>query len=233
MPAGVGQRLADRRHRRSARSARSAPSTARSSGAAISSRRRTPVRRSPPIASTSRLNDGRVVALRVETGEPIWEQRLGGAPNDILALDDRLYAGSKDNFFYCLMTEDGRVDWRWRTGADVVGRPSPTSGRVYFVSLDNVLRAINHSNGVQQWMRPLPFRPGLAAAESRRITVVVAGLAGSARAFNMKDGMAAGELRDRRRQRDRRAAPRLRASAVGARSDGGRGHATRSRKARP
>ena len=29
-----------------------------------------------------------------------------GPPNDILALDDRLYVGSKDNFFYCLMAEE-------------------------------------------------------------------------------------------------------------------------------
>ena len=81
----------------------------------------------PPALAADRVyvptDDGRVVALRVDTGAPVWERRLGGAPNDILALDDRLYVGSKDNFFYCLMADDGRVDWRWRTGGDVIGRP--------------------------------------------------------------------------------------------------------------
>ena len=52
--------------------------TAISSGAAISDRRRTPGPRSPPIASYVPLDDGRIVALRVDTGEPLWERRLGG-----------------------------------------------------------------------------------------------------------------------------------------------------------
>jgi hypothetical protein len=38
------------------------------------------------------------------------------------------------------MAKDGRVDWRWRTGGDVVGLPAPTN-TMYFVALDNVLRS--------------------------------------------------------------------------------------------
>src|SRR5207237_1034111 len=69
-------------------------------------------------------DDGRIVALKVDDGTPLWERKLGGKPGDILAFDDRLFTGSKDNFLYCLLTKDGAVDWRWRTGADVVGRPA-------------------------------------------------------------------------------------------------------------
>ena len=61
------------------------------------------------------LDDNRVVALQVETGEPLWEQRLGDKPNDMLALDDRIYVGSIDNFLYCLEADDGVIAWRWRT----------------------------------------------------------------------------------------------------------------------
>jgi outer membrane protein assembly factor BamB len=139
------------------------------------------------------LNDGRVLALRLDTGAQIWERKLGGAPNEILALGDRLIVGSNDNFLYSLKTDDGAVDWLVRTGADVVSRPVVDRDRVYFVSLDNVLRALNRGNGVQQWKRPLPFRPAwppLKAAD----TVVVAGIAGAARAFFLKDGKPAGEL---------------------------------------
>ena len=93
------------------------------------------------------VDDGRVVALQVESGEPVWERRLGGAPNDMLALDDRLYVGSADNFFYCLDADDGEVAWRWRTGADVIGAPVADDRRVYFVSLDNVLRALDLRRG--------------------------------------------------------------------------------------
>ncbi|MCU1384593.1 MAG: hypothetical protein JWL71_3290 [Acidobacteria bacterium] len=137
--------------------------------------------------------DGRIIALRVESGEPIWERRLGGAGNDILALDERLYVGSQDNFFYCVMTEDGRVDWRWRTGGDVIGRPVADDRYVYFVALDNVLRAMNLSSGGQQWMRPLPMRPA-SGPIIVGATIVVAGQAPPLRAFNMKDGIQAGVL---------------------------------------
>jgi outer membrane protein assembly factor BamB len=137
--------------------------------------------------------DGRIVALDVETGEREWERRLGGPPNDVLALTERMYVGSQDNYFYCLMTKDGRVDWRWRTGGDVIGLPIVDKDRVYFVALDNVLRALDQKSGVQQWMRPLSIRPawGPIAAGS---TVLVAGLTPSVRGFEMKDGAPAGEL---------------------------------------
>lgn len=137
--------------------------------------------------------DGRIVALRIENGEPIWERRLGGAVNDILALDDRLYAGSQDNFFYCVMASDGRVDWRWQTGGDIIGRPVADDRRVYFVALDNVLRAMNLISGNQQWMRPLPLRPAWGPVKGAS-AIVVAGPAPPLRAFDVKDGVAAGTL---------------------------------------
>ena len=137
--------------------------------------------------------DHRIVALRVESGEPVWERRLGGAPNDILALDDRLYAGSQDNYFYCVMTADGRVDWRWRTGGDVIGKPVADGRYVYFVALDNVLRAMNLVTGGQQWMRPLPIRPAWGPVKAGS-TIIVAGQTPPLRAFALKDGVAAGTL---------------------------------------
>jgi outer membrane protein assembly factor BamB len=137
--------------------------------------------------------DHRIVALRVESGEPLWERRLGGAPNEILALDDRLFAGNKDNFFYCVMTADGRVDWRWRTGGDVIGKPVADDRYVYFVSLDNVLRAMNQVTGGQQWMRPLPIRPAWGAVKAGS-TIVVTGQTPPLRAYNVKDGVAAGTV---------------------------------------
>ena len=137
--------------------------------------------------------DGRIVALRVESGEPLWERRLGGAPNDILALDDRIYAGSKDTFFYCVLAADGKIDWRWRTGGDIIGRPVADERLVYFVSLDNVLRAMNLVTGGLQWMRPLPMRPAFGPVRAGS-TIVVAGQEAPLRAYNIKDGVAAGTL---------------------------------------
>ena len=135
------------------------------------------------------VDDGRVVALRVDTGEVEWERRLGGPATGLLALDDRLYAGSNDNYFYALDTADGRVAWRWRTGADVIGIPVVDERNVYFVSLDNVLRALSRKTGVQQWVRLLPFRPTRGPLKIDR-TLIVSGIPPTLRAYNMKDGSA-------------------------------------------
>jgi outer membrane protein assembly factor BamB len=150
-----------------------------------------------PALAADRLyvptTDRRIVALNVESGEVAWEHRLGGAPNEILAFDDRLYAGAKDNFFYCVMAEDGRIDWRWRTGGDIIGKPVADDKYVYFVALDNVLRAMHRVTGGQQWMRPLPFRPAYGPVKAGS-TIVVAGQTPPLRVFNLKDGVAAGTL---------------------------------------
>ena len=140
--------------------------------------------------------DDRLVALRFDTGEPVWERRLGGAPGGILALGDRLYVGSTDNYFYCLRTSDGEVVWRWRTGADVVGRPVADDRRVYFVSLDNVLRALTLGGGSQQWRRLLPLRPSAGPLMTAG-TLVVSGVAPSVLAFSTGNGNPAGTLTPR------------------------------------
>ena len=137
--------------------------------------------------------NNRVVALGIEDGELLWERRLGGSPNDILALGERLYAGAKDNFFYCLMANDGRVAWRWRTGGDAIGLPISHEGRVYFVALDNVLRALNVKSGVQLWMRPLALRPAWGPVRAGS-TIIVSGLTASLPAYDLKDGKPAGEV---------------------------------------
>lgn len=156
----------------------------------------TPVRAAPSLVGDRAYvstADGRVVALNAASGEPVWERRLGGAPAEILALDDRLYVGAADNYLYCLLTKNGEIDWRWRTGGDVVGRPIGDERRVYFVALDNVLRALDRKSGGQQWMRPIPLRPTSGPVRAGG-TLVIAGLSSTLRAYNIADGAAAGEI---------------------------------------
>jgi eukaryotic-like serine/threonine-protein kinase len=105
------------------------------------------------------LEDGRIAALDLLSGGAIWERQLRDAPGRLLALEDRLFAGAADNFFYCLSTRDGRVLWRWRIGAEVAGAPVVDDERVYVAALDNALRGLDRRSGVQRWRRPLPVRP--------------------------------------------------------------------------
>ena len=104
------------------------------------------------------MADGRILGLDLTSGEQLWARALGGSPTRILALDD-LFVGSTDNFFYSLSPKHGAVNWRWRTGADIIGRPVADEDRVYFLSLDHVLRALDRRSGVQRWTQAVPIRP--------------------------------------------------------------------------
>ena len=139
------------------------------------------------------MTDGRIIALQIETGEQVWEHRLGGAPNEIQATSDLVYAGSTDNYFYALRARDGLIAWRWATGGNVVGRPVVDKRLVYFVSFDNVLRALDKNTGNQRWKRGLAFRPtrGLVVIGE---AVIASGISRSATAFAMKDGTTVGSM---------------------------------------
>jgi hypothetical protein len=137
--------------------------------------------------------DRRVVALQVTTGAPLWERRLGGVPGELLALDDRLYFGADDHYFYSLDAADGRPRWRWRVGVDAVGRPIADDRAVYFTALDNVVRSLNQGSGSQRWKRALPLRPAWGPLEAGD-TVLITGVAPVVRGVSAKDGKPAGEL---------------------------------------
>jgi outer membrane protein assembly factor BamB len=139
------------------------------------------------------LDDGRIVALQLETGEMLWERRLGGPATEMLALDERIFAGSTDNYFYALRARDGEVLWRWSTGADVVGRPVTDRRHVYFVSLDNVLRALDRNNGAQRWKQGLPIRPTRGPVVAGDV-LLVSGITQNVPAYLAKDGAPAGSL---------------------------------------
>lgn len=136
---------------------------------------------------------GEVVALQVETGELLWIRRLGGTPHDILALDDRIYVGSADNFFYSVEAAAGRILWRWRTGGDVIGVPVVDERRVYFVSLDNLLRALDRGNGAQRWLSALPLRPNAGPVRAAD-GLIVSGISPTLPAYSLRNGAAIGKL---------------------------------------
>lgn len=139
------------------------------------------------------LEDGRVMALDLLTGEPLWERQFDGTPAPILAFDDRLFLGTTDNFFYCVSSVTGTIHWRWRTGADIIGAPVVDTERVYFVSLDNQIRALDRRTGVQRWKRNLPTRP-VAGLRQMGHLLVQTGRAPSLRLYYAGDGQPAGEL---------------------------------------
>ncbi len=146
---------------------------------------------STPAVTHSRIfvptADSHVVALNLENGEIVWDRLLGGVGHDILASDDRIFLGSQDRFFYCLNATNGEVDWRWKTGADAIGLPVADNRSVYFVSLDNIVRGLNRSSGVQRWKAPLAVRP-ISGPLKFAETLVVPGTAPVLQAYSTRDG---------------------------------------------
>lgn len=152
----------------------------------------------PPALASNRayfaLSDGRVVARQLLTGEPVWERKLKGTPAQILPLDDRLFVGATDHFLYCLATKNGAVKYRWRAGGDIVGAPVVDEKAVYFVSLDNVLRALNRGNGSQRWRQLLTVRPSGGPVPFQRNILLVAGITAEIWAYRSADGKLAAEI---------------------------------------
>ena len=136
--------------------------------------------------------DGRIVAVDLQTGRRLWEQTLDGSPQEILPLD-ALFVGATDNHFYRLSRRDGHVEWRWRTGGDIVGRPIVDRERVFFLSLDNVLRALDRNSGVQRWRSILSGRPRAGPAPLGN-AVLVSGVSPQLRTFDTVTGRSSNVL---------------------------------------
>ena len=138
------------------------------------------------------VEDGRVVALDLRTGTRLWERVLGGSPQKVLPLD-AVFVGATDNYLYRLSRDSGRIDWRWRTGGDVVGAAAVDERSVFFVSLDNFLWALDRGSGVQQWRRSLAGRPRAGPALVGNV-LLVSGVAAQLRTFRTDTGREANVL---------------------------------------
>jgi outer membrane protein assembly factor BamB len=103
-------------------------------------------------------NDGRVLSLALATGAVAWEKYVPGGVTSIAAHLGLVYAGAGNKYFYCLDASKGREKWAVRVGSIPTGSIAVDDERVYFVSLDNVVRALDRKSGNQRWQTGLPRR---------------------------------------------------------------------------
>jgi outer membrane protein assembly factor BamB len=106
------------------------------------------------------VSDGRIVALDLASGDPVWETSIVGVkPTEPLVYGGRVFAGSAAKRLCSFRADTGVTDWCFGIGAVIVGRAAADASRVYFVALDNQLYAHNRSHGARLWKRDLRYRP--------------------------------------------------------------------------
>jgi outer membrane protein assembly factor BamB len=105
------------------------------------------------------LEKGRIVALAAASGALLWERTVSGALSQPSVAADRVLVGTDTNDLYALDADSGAIEWKWRVGGDVIGTGADSEGRLYFASLDNLLRAVNRGNGNQRWRKEITTRP--------------------------------------------------------------------------
>lgn len=123
--------------------------------------------------------DGRVYALELESGQPLWaggfdtkSKVIGG----IVAADGAVYFGSDAGMIYALDAgaASGRLRDSWlepfEVGRGVWSRPALSGGVLYVTALDGSLYAIDSATGTEIWS--FPTDAGIASG------AVVSGAAG-------------------------------------------------------
>jgi outer membrane protein assembly factor BamB len=132
------------------------------------------------------LND-RLLALTLATGATEWEVRFGGEPTEVLAFADRVYVGSVDKYFYCLKAPTGDVDWAYRVGSAVRGKPAADAAQVYITAIDNMVRAFDRRSGALRWQKDAAFRPTIGPFVVGN-AVIVAGRAAVVKVYRFNTG---------------------------------------------
>jgi outer membrane protein assembly factor BamB len=105
------------------------------------------------------LEDHRLMAVLLTTGEIVWARVLPARVTTLLALDDQLLVGTTAKHFMSVDLENGRERWTWDVGGDISGVPAADDKRIYYAARDNVLRALDRRSGNLRWKANLPSRP--------------------------------------------------------------------------
>ena len=119
---------------------------------------------------------GGLHALDAETGRLRWQFQGRGNFESPAAFDDRgqrLFLGDTGGYFYSLSADNGKVQYRWATGAAIPLPPRVEEDRLFLASYANTLFCYRLGNGHELWRANLPGRPAFAPVRVRRRVVVV------------------------------------------------------------
>jgi outer membrane protein assembly factor BamB len=136
--------------------------------------------------------EGRLIALDLESGKLVWTYQLPASPTEPLAIGDRVYVGDSKEFF-CLNADSGEREFVLDLGFRTLGRPDVDDAHLYLTGVDNTLRAYDRVNGAQRWKQGVTFRP-IAGPMVVGSHVLLAGLTTEIPGFDQKTGKPDGKL---------------------------------------
>jgi outer membrane protein assembly factor BamB len=95
---------------------------------------------------------GKVYCVNASTGEPIWEEIVGGIIQSTPAVsNNKVYIGAWDNKLYCLNAKNGSKLWNFTTNGWIDSSPTVSNNNVYVGSYDAKVYCLNADNGSQLW----------------------------------------------------------------------------------
>lgn len=121
-----------------------------------------PLGHSPTIATVNGRSvafvggyDRIIHAVDANSGQPVpgYTPYMAGAGFDTnpLVINNTIYAGNRDGYFYAFNATTGAMLWRYHTDGAILYSAAYKDGVVYFASNDNFAYALNASNGNLVW----------------------------------------------------------------------------------
>jgi hypothetical protein len=105
----------------------------------------------PPAASAAAaivaLEDGSLLAVRLDDGTRVWRTPLAVTPISLLADGDRLYFGATEGYACAHKVDHGRRDWCFPVRVRPIGTPVADARYVYFAFLDNMVHVFDRRSG--------------------------------------------------------------------------------------
>ena len=119
---------------------------------------------------------GALHALDSKSGLQRWQFQGRGrfpAPAVFDSKKERIFIGDTKGVFYSISARNGKVHYRWPTGAAIPLSPLVEEDRVYVATFGNTLFCYRPGNGHELWRANLLGRPAASPQRVRRRVVVV------------------------------------------------------------
>jgi len=94
-----------------------------------------------------------IAAFDRESGRTIWRLPVkGGVEGGVTHVNDILFFGGNDGNFYSVSLKTGEVIWKYSVRSETLAPPLLYDGVVYFLTGNNVLRALDAVEGKELWL---------------------------------------------------------------------------------